>query len=395
MSGRVTCASAKSTSTNRPIPAKQVKPCVRGSRKKPTNNSQESEPSQSINEAPETSLDAVLSPNQSASAANNSQELQVSTKNVLGIETRALAFPYSQDPILSQADILSITEKHKSPSDGDLASKRRKGLPATSNELLQFFTQHEQHIQGLSMPAGSLADLTPSPALSISPMPHQPSINQALSNSPSDSAAVTPLAAVTIMQSAIDPQLLNTPSIIPSTTTSTSTTQSTVSTVSQPVTTGSVASSHVVEREPGFIGASKKKLGDTSPRTKALLDEAVLNYKCRVVSDHPSPESKGCKVQWGLDAWKKAHLTHPPVDSPITFMKEIGDIIHNLGITFRQQKGMKLIEDAAKQYNIKRPLTKYSKNKVEGLLEDGTFTFAVVLFDYDGKVSSRKLTNAR
>ena len=82
------------------------------------------------------------------------------------------------------------------------------------------------------------------------------------------------------------------------------------------------------EREPGFVGKSKKKLSDASPRTKDLLSAAAAFYKCRLITDHPFPESTGYarRVRYAKDAWMKAHLKARE-GGPIMYTQELGDIV--------------------------------------------------------------------
>jgi hypothetical protein len=82
------------------------------------------------------------------------------------------------------------------------------------------------------------------------------------------------------------------------------------------------------EREPGFIGKSKKKLSDATPRTKDLLTAAAAYYKCRLITDHPFPESKGHvqRMRYLKDAWMRAHIEARDAES-IKYTQEAGDIV--------------------------------------------------------------------
>jgi hypothetical protein len=61
--------------------------------------------------------------------------------------------------------------------------------------------------------------------------------------------------------------------------------------------------------------------------------------------------------------------------------------MHGLGITFRGSRVPDLMRDARKVYGIEDPpLSAKSKNTLNDLLKEGTFTYATVFFHQDGSV---------
>ncbi|KIJ43042.1 hypothetical protein M422DRAFT_779889 [Sphaerobolus stellatus SS14] len=298
-----------------------------------------------------------------------------------GVEVHSVAFPYAHNPIPEMPHTLSPvmdmqSNGKKSPEVHSIeeelptnTSKRQKALPQSQEDLLARFAQLQQ-------PPTKPGDLSTPAELDTVP----PS-DRSLSLSSTAVSSVVP--SLPLLQ--IDPQLqahptypmpLNDDQILQNPALS--------ETVTQASEVDSTGGTSVSERSPTFNG--KRKLTSASPQTKSILMKATLDYKVRLITDHPFPENKGRKSRFAHDAWNRAHTAEPPKGGAIKFTQAIEDVLHDLGTTFRGSRGTELITLALTAYQLESPLSPKSRNMVRDLLVDGTFTYEKVFFDGDGNI---------
>ncbi|KIJ30914.1 hypothetical protein M422DRAFT_267525 [Sphaerobolus stellatus SS14] len=144
------------------------------------------------------------------------------------------------------------------------------------------------------------------------------------------------------------------------------------------------------EGEKSLPATGKPSLKNATPQTKEVLAKASPYYKIRLITDHPFPESVGCKSRFAEDAWKKAHKVLGPVDK-IKFNSQVEKSLHSIGNTFRGSGVKELCDLAVIEYKLEHPLSEVSQRKVEGLLLDGSFMYETVFFEQDGSIMRHSL----
>ncbi|KIJ31866.1 hypothetical protein M422DRAFT_266348 [Sphaerobolus stellatus SS14] len=140
------------------------------------------------------------------------------------------------------------------------------------------------------------------------------------------------------------------------------------------------------QRDPTFRDG-KITMASASPNSKRVLNEAVFEYKLRLLVEHSFPETAGLKSKFIQAAWREAHKTKPPPDgTTIKLTRDTENLLHSLGTAFRGGQGSKLIAAAASSYGIPSRITPIGENMVAGLLEYGNLTYKTVYFDANGNV---------
>ncbi|KIJ50673.1 hypothetical protein M422DRAFT_44355 [Sphaerobolus stellatus SS14] len=272
--------------------------------------------------------------------------------------------PQSPSPIIE----MQSDGKRKSPEVDAIQGlstsipKRPKTLPQTPGDLLAHFAQIQQpptQLDATVPPSDRSISLSSTTISSTIPSPTLPQIDPLL-----QAHSTYPTSPCNADQPSQN--------LAPS------------NTVVQASEVESTGGTSVGERSPTFNG--KRKLTSASPQTKSVLMKAALNYKVRLITDHPFPENKGWKSRFARDAWNRANTAKPPKGSAIKFTQAIEEVLHELGTTFRGSRGMELITLALAAYQLESPLSPKSRNMVRDLLIDGTFTYETVFFDANGNI---------